>query len=105
MKGLNISPEGTHAGVLIFSTEAQVSFGLNDYFSMSDIENVVFNLEYMAGMSHTAEGIEAMHRLFIDQGRGTNEAKQIGVVVSDYVSSLGGFKGVPETMSAKDDGI
>ena len=68
MQKLKISQEGTHVGVVIYSTNVETSFGLNTYFSVAEIEPVMLNLFYMAGVTNTADGIKTMHEIMNAQG-------------------------------------
>ena len=105
MKGLKISSEGTHVSVVIYSTEVETSFGLDTYHSVDDIEPIVFNLEYMAGVTNTADGIMVMHQMLKAEGRGPNIATPIGVVITDGVSNVDESRTIPEAKAAQDDGI
>ena len=105
MKGLKVSPEGTHVSVITFSTEVEISFGLNVYFSMSNIELVVFDLVYMAGVTNTADGIKAMHQLVLSEGRNPDEVTPIAVVITDGVSTIDAPRTLPEAEAAKNDSI
>jgi len=105
MKGLKISSEGTHVSVVIYSTEVETCFGLDTYHSVDDIEPIVFNLEYMAGVTNTADGIMVMHQILKDQGRGSNIATPIGVVITDGVSNVDESRTILEAKAARDDGI
>ena len=105
MKGLKISKEGTHVSVIIFSTTVDVSFGLNAFFSMSDMEDVVFDLKYMAGVTNTADAIKAMHEQIKSEGRDPEIATPIAVIITDGVPTIDAPRTQPEATSAKEDGI
>ena len=105
MKGLKISSEGTHVSVVIYSTEVETCFGLDTYHSVGDIEPIVFNLEYMAGVTNTADGIMVMHQMLKAEGRRPNIATPIGVVITDGVSNVDESRTIPEAKAAQDDGI
>ncbi|KAI0208075.1 hypothetical protein LSAT2_007248 [Lamellibrachia satsuma] len=105
MKGLKVSSEGTHVSVVIYSTEVETCFSLTAYYTMDEIEPIVFNLEYMAGVTNTADGIMVMHQILKDQGRGADVATPIGVVITDGASNVDKTRTIPEAKSAQDDGI
>ena len=105
MNGLKVSSEGTHVSVVVYSTDVETCFGLTAYYSMDEIEPIVFNLEYMADLTNTAGGIAVMHHILKDQGRGANVATPIGVVITDGVSNVDKVITIPELKSAQDDGI
>ena len=105
MKGLKVSSAGTRVSVVMYSTEVETCFGLTAYYSMDEIEPIVFNLGYMAGVTNTADGIMVMHQILKDQGRGADVATPIGVVITDGASNVDNSRTVPEAKSAQDDGI
>ena len=65
-----------------------ISFGLTQYYSMAAIEPVVFNLEYMAGVTNTADGIKKMREVIASEGPDPNMATPIGVVITDGASNV-----------------
>ena len=105
MKGLKISSKGTHVGVVVYSTMVASCFGLNEYYSVDDVEPAVFNLEYMAGLTNTADGIMVMHNIFTDDGRDKDTATRIGVVITDGRSNLDAERTIPEALDANQDDI
>ena len=105
MKGLKISSKGTHVGVVIYSTTVAACIGLKEYDSVVDIEPVVFNLEYMAGMTNTADAIKEMHQILNTEGRGKDKATRIGVVITDGVSDIDEPRTIPEARDAQQDNI
>ena len=105
MKGLNIKADGTRVSVVIYSTEVELSFGLTQYYSMAAIEPVVFNLEYMAGVTNTADGIKKMREVISSEGRGTNIATPIGVVITDGASNVDAARTLVEANDAKAEDI
>ena len=105
MKGLKISSKGTHVGVVIYSTMVAACFGLKEYDSVDDIEPAVFNLEYMAGLTNTADGIMVMHNIFTADGRDKNDATRIGVVITDGQSNVDQQRTIPEAEDAQQDDI
>ena len=105
MKGLKVSSEGTHVGVVMYSTEVETCFGLTAYYSMDEIEPIVLNLEYMAGVTNTADGIMVMHQILKDQRRDANVATPIGVVITDGAFNIDKERTIPEAKSAQNDGI
>jgi len=105
VKGLKVSKEGTHVSVLTFSTTVEVSFGLNEFFSVSDIEPVVFDLTYMAGVTNTADAIKVMHEQIKSEGRDPEIATPIAVIITDGVPTIDAPRTELEATSAKEDGI
>ena len=105
VKGLKVSSAGTHVSVVIYSTEVETCFSLTAYYWMDEIGPIVFNLEYMAGVTNTADGIMVMHQILKDHGRGADVATPIGVVITDGASNVDESRTIPEAKSAQDDGI
>ena len=105
IKGLKIDPSRTHVSVVTYSTEVEISFGLNEYTSMAEIEAAVFGITYMAGVTNTADGIKKMHEVVNQEGRGANVAIPIAIVITDGMSNVDEARTIPEAKSARDDGI
>ena len=105
MKGLKVSNDGTRVAVIIYSTMVETSFGLLEYFTMAEIEPIVFNLEYMAGVTNTADGIMVGRQLIAAEGRGANIAQPIMCVITDGASNVDEDRTIPEADLAKAAGI
>ena len=103
MKGLKVSEDGTHVSVVTFSNEAETHLGLKEYYSMGHIEDFVFDLDYLAGVTNTADGIRAISEAIDRDGRPS--VKKIAVVIADGASTLEKQRTIPEAQSAKDAGI
>ncbi|KAK2193943.1 hypothetical protein NP493_4g03049 [Ridgeia piscesae] len=103
MKGLKISSKGTHVGVVIYSTTVAACIGLKEYDSVVDIEPVVFNLEYMAGMTNTADAIKEMHQILNTEAIGLdiNDDEINGIASNpDYVFHAANY-GVVQDLTSK----
>ena len=105
IKGLKVDPSRTHVSVVTYSTDVEVSFGLNNYTSMAEIEAAVFGIKYMADMTNTADGIKKMHEVIKQEGRGANVAIPIAIIITDGTSNIDEARTIPEAQSARDDGI
>lgn len=105
MKGLKIEPTRTRLSVVTYSTEVEVNFGLKKYTSIADIEAAVFGIEYMAGVTNTADGIKKMHEIMKEEGRGIDVATPIAIIVTDGMSNVDKTRTPLEAQSAKDDRI
>ena len=105
MKGLKVKRSLTHVSIVTYSTEEVLNFDLNQYSSMADIEPIVFGIEYLAGVTNTADGIKRMHKVLTDGGRGADEATPIAIVITDGVSNVDESRTIPEAKLAQDDGI
>ncbi|KAI0236837.1 hypothetical protein LSAT2_012606, partial [Lamellibrachia satsuma] len=105
MKGLKVKRSLTHVSIVTYSTEEVLNFDLNQYSSMADIEPIVFGIEYLAGVTNTADGIKRMHEVLKDGGRGADKATPIAIVITDGVSNVDESRTIPEAKLAQDDGI
>ena len=107
IKDLKVDPSRTHVGVVTYSNEVEVSFGLNNYTSLAEIETAVFEIKYMAGGTNTGDGIKKMHEVIKKEGRGANVAIPIAIIITDGVTNIiiDATRTIPEAQSARDDGI
>ena len=101
MKGLKISQTKTHVGVVIFSTEVETSFQLNEYFTMVDLEPLVFSLDYMAGATNIADALKRIREVHHATGRPVTGGATIGVIITDGYDNIDYERTVPEATVTK----
>jgi len=61
---LKVRENQTRIGVVSYSTMVREDFYLGEFFKMSQILPLVWDIEYMAGVTNTADGIELMRVMF-----------------------------------------
>ena len=98
IKGLNVSEEDTHVGIVTFSTEVERNYELQT-ITADNVEDV-FSLRYLAGVTNTADAIAAMVEMF-NGGRQLFETKRIAFVITDGASNVDHNRTIPEAETAK----
>ena len=101
--GLNTKATGTRIGVVVFSTQVNVVFGIGEYDNPGNMSRAVWDAPYMAGATNTADGIEAMHEMFSDTER--PDIQQIAILLAASASNVDNARTLLEATSAKDDDI
>ena len=102
-KGLRLSQPDTRFGVITYSTEAEVGFDLGQYNNITDIQNNIWALGYLAGPTNTADGLRRMRAMF--DKNGASNKKAVAIVLTDGVSTLESDFTLKEAAAAKDEGI
>lgn len=72
-----------HIGVMQYSTEQQLAFPLNRYYTKDEMINAIDNLQQIGGGTHTGEAIDLVSQYFnMDRGGRPHEKRRL-VVVTD----------------------
>ena len=61
---LKVRKNQTRIGVVSYSTMVRADFYLGEFFNVSDILPLVWAIDYMAGVTNTADGINEMRDMF-----------------------------------------
>ena len=101
IKGLKISNTETRVGVIIFSTEVETCFQLNEYFTIEDLEREVFSCRYMAGATNIADALKRIREVFNATGR--PDTAWIGVLTTDGHDNIDYARTIPEANLTKHD--
>ena len=101
--GLNIKATGTRVGVVVFSTQVNVVFGIGEYDNPGNMSSAVWGAPYMAGATNTADGIRTMHGMFAKTER--PDIQQIAILVAANASNVDNARTLLEATSAKEDDI
>ena len=102
-KGLRLSHPDTRFGVITYSTQAEEGFNLGQHEDISDVQENIWALNYLAGPTNTADGLRKMRLMF--QPNSSPERKAVAIVLTDGVSTLDGELTIKEAVDAKEDGI
>ena len=60
VQGLNIGPNDTQVGVIVFSDFTTVAFNLNTYSSKDSVLNAVRNIQYIGGGTNTQSALDSL---------------------------------------------
>ncbi|XP_060566778.1 uncharacterized protein LOC132725621 isoform X26 [Ruditapes philippinarum] len=89
-------------GVLIYSTDVQIQFNLNEYKTTSAVKAAIDNIPYIYGSTNTADAIMTMHsRMFTRSNGDRPGVPNIGIVLTDGVSNINSRRTIPEANTAR----
>lgn len=102
-KQFDIGPHAVEIAAISFSSFARVEFGFGTYHNRVALENGIDTIQYDAGGTDTASGIE-IARESVFRYRSRPSARKVGLVITDgYSNSF--HRTVQEATYAKDAGI
>ena len=61
---LKVGKSQTRIGMVSYSNMARSDFYLGQYFEISEILPLIWAIDYMAGLTNTADGIDEMREMF-----------------------------------------
>ena len=56
----------THIGCVSYSTMVREDFYVGEYFDRDAMLPVIWDIDYMAGVTNTADGIDMMQKMFVE---------------------------------------
>ncbi|KAI0208077.1 hypothetical protein LSAT2_007250, partial [Lamellibrachia satsuma] len=101
--GLNIKASGSRIGVVVFSTNVNIVFNIDEFDNVNSMTRAVWEMPFMADASNTADGLLTMHEMFSKTRRPV--IQQIAILLTDDASNVDSARTVPEATAAKEDGI
>ena len=107
---LPIGEQESHLGVVSFSNNANIEFGLDEHFTKAALINAIRNIPYQDGWTNTSAGIyEMINNCFDPTQRGQRGDRSnvinIGVVITDGASNYNRTYTIPNADKAKRNGI
>ncbi|KAK2174410.1 hypothetical protein NP493_806g00002 [Ridgeia piscesae] len=64
VQGLKVMKNQTRVGVVSFATTVRPEFHLEQFKSLDTLLPVIWDIDYMAGVTNTAAGLRRMHKMF-----------------------------------------
>ncbi|XP_052813417.1 uncharacterized protein LOC128240703 isoform X7 [Mya arenaria] len=102
----DIDSGSVRVGALIYSTEVEVQFYLNQYSTKNDVIAAIDKIPYIYGSTNTADGLQVMRdELFSFRNGDRDDAPNIAMVITDGVSNINGRRTIPEAITTRDLGI
>ncbi|WAR09787.1 K319L-like protein [Mya arenaria] len=93
-------------GVLIYSTEVEIEFHLNNYTNTADIKAAIDRIPYMYGTTNTADALKTMHELMFSARNGDRpDVDNIAFLITDGISNINGRRTIPEAEKAQGKAI
>ena len=88
-------------GALIYSTEVQIEFNLNDYRTGTDIKAAIDRIPYIYGSTNSADALMMMHTSMFTRRNGDRpDADNIAFMITDGVSNINSRRTIPEAEQA-----
>ncbi|KAI0232634.1 hypothetical protein LSAT2_017058, partial [Lamellibrachia satsuma] len=103
VKGLKVRDDQTRIGIVSYSTMVRTDITLGQYTETDDIVAATWGIEYMAGVTNTAGGIDRMREMFLANKR--DYVTQIAILLTDGKSNLQSSDTIPNAQLAADAGF
>ncbi|KAH3749755.1 hypothetical protein DPMN_184266, partial [Dreissena polymorpha] len=102
----DIDSGDVRVGVVIYSTEVEVQFHLNQYTTEADVVAAIDKIPYIYGSTNTADALKTMHEQMFVTSRGDRpEVDNVAIVLTDGVSNINSRRTIPESEAARNKGI
>jgi hypothetical protein len=62
IKRFKVSKQGTHVGMVIFTTRPKVQFTLKEYYKLAEIESAIDIIAFPGGATFTGEGLKTVKK-------------------------------------------
>ncbi|XP_021375359.1 uncharacterized protein LOC110464458 isoform X7 [Mizuhopecten yessoensis] len=92
-------------GMVLYSSNVEIQFNLNDYSSSADIFAAIDKIPYVYGSTNTADAIQTMRNMFNAADGDRDGVPNVGIVITDGVSNINSRRTIPEADGARADGI
>lgn len=93
-------------GALIYSTEVEISFYLNQYSTGDEIKAAIDKIPYIYGSTNSADALQTMHQTLFNQASGDRpDVENIAFMITDGISNINGRRTIPEAEAARAKGI
>ena len=93
-------------GALIYSTEVEIQFQLNQYRTSADIKRAIDNIPYIYGSTNSADALQTMHTdMFTHENGDRPGVDNIAFMITDGISNINYRRTIPEAEAARADGI
>ncbi|KAL3854705.1 hypothetical protein ACJMK2_013963 [Sinanodonta woodiana] len=102
----DIDSGNVRVGVVIYSTDVDIQFHLNQYSKITDVFTAIDNIPYIYGSTNTADGLRTMRTEMFTVANGDRpDADNVAVIITDGISNINARRTVPEAVQARAMGI
>ena len=102
----NIDDGNVRVGVVLYSTEYEIIFHLNEFHNKERLLTAVGNIPYVYGSTYTAGGILAMRdKMFVTENGDRPGVPNVGFIITDGESNIENHRTIPEAALARSHGI
>ena len=103
---LSIGEDETRVGMVRFSNFGDSIFYLNSYYNKEALKDAIGAIAYDGGNTNTSGGLRVMmEEQFIAANGDRADAENIGIVITDGVSTMDTQRTIPDAEAARDAGI
>ncbi|KAH3726982.1 hypothetical protein DPMN_052889 [Dreissena polymorpha] len=95
----NINSDDVRVGVVLYSTEVEIQFYLNQYTTEADVIAAIDKIPYIYGSTNTADA------MFVTSRGDRPEVDNVAIVLTDGVSNINSRRTIPESEAARNKGI
>ncbi len=101
----SIGPTQTQIGLVEFSNDAFVMFGLDRYSTSVEILSAVDRMRYIGGRTDLAEGMNLARTDVFNMPGNRNNAKDIAIVITDGIPNENEGDTIPAAQRLKQQGV
>lgn len=102
----DIDSGDVRVGVVIYSTDVEIQFHLNQYTTEADVIAAIDKIPYIYGSTNTADALKTMHEAMFLTSRGDRpDVNNVAIVLTDGVSNINSRRTIPEAEAARNKGI
>ncbi|WAR09890.1 CO6A3-like protein [Mya arenaria] len=84
LQNADIDSGAVRVGILIYSTEVQVIFNLNEYSRKADVFAAIDKIPYIYGSTNTADALQTMHaQMFTPRNGDRPNVPNTGIIITD----------------------
>ncbi|KAL3854733.1 hypothetical protein ACJMK2_013983 [Sinanodonta woodiana] len=106
LKDADIDSGSVRVGIVIYSTDVQIQFHLNQYSTKAAVFQAIDKIPYIYGSTNTADGLKTMRTQMYTQANGDRpDVSNVALVMTDGISNINARRTIPEAELARTAGI
>ena len=102
---LDVGPDATRIGLVRYGNTGENIFYLNTYATKVQVKDAISRVEYIEGNTNTSGGLRVMHTQQFNSSRDRSNIPNVGIVITDGVSTFDSQFTIPYAEAARADGI
>jgi hypothetical protein len=105
-KQLDISPDGSHVGLVDFGAKARIQFGLNNYQTQSEVFDAINRVRFIGDTTNTTGGLYKSRQVLTDPQYGPRAGvSKIIILITDGNPNIEANTLLEEAQNIRDAGI
>lgn len=102
----DIDSGSVRVGALIYSSEVEIQFHLNQYTTETEVKAAIDRIPYIYGSTNSADALRTMHdQMFSALNGDRADAENIAFMITDGISNINSRRTIPEAATAHRKGI